>query len=166
MLLYKQPSSPLADDGITLFAFHGQLNVAFNGHEAGTWSRDIVQVQNGRFVFRDCNTKLQSGDVIYFWTFMVWHGLGLHQDDGQFGVDINSNMNAVVSPACAVQQSMHTGGYQAPPALLTILQPRGFEVSIPGMCNYGLRCIYVDSAYSTGVCFQSGRGHNCICVPW
>lgn len=125
-------ASGSADDGITLFAFHGQLNVPFDGHEAGTWSRDVMRVKHGRFTFRDCNTKLQSGDVIYFWTFVVRNGLGLHQDDGIFVVDTNSNRNAVVSPSCGVRQSARGGGFRVPPAELTILHPRGFEVFIPG----------------------------------
>lgn len=36
----------LAVSGITLFAFHGQLNKDFGGNRnAGTWSENIVEVQ-------------------------------------------------------------------------------------------------------------------------
>lgn len=48
-----------AETDATLFAFHGKLNEEFDGREAGSWARDITKVRNGRFTFRDRETKLK-----------------------------------------------------------------------------------------------------------
>lgn len=42
-----------------MFTFHGLLNQQFHGRDAGTWARDIVVVEDGRFTFRDTHAKLQ-----------------------------------------------------------------------------------------------------------
>lgn len=126
---------PSADDGISLFAFHGQLNEDFDGgRESGTWSKDIVKVRDGRYTFRDCNTKLQNGDVIFFWTNVVWHGLSYYQDDGKLVVSRQSEVDdgALVSPSCAPDYLRTSGMFKVPRAEFTILHPSGFQVSIPG----------------------------------
>lgn len=128
--------SSLADDGIELFAFHGQLNVDFDGgREAGTWAKDIVKVRDGRLTFRECETKLRNGDVIYFWTYVVWHGLGYHQNDGRFVISGISNDSSSSSSSVGQASScaaFEVRGYEVPRAELRVLRPRGFEVSIPG----------------------------------
>jgi len=55
-----------AEDGITLFAFHGKLNEEMDGLEAGQWSKDILKTQNGRFYFIDRYTRLK---VFFFVIF-------------------------------------------------------------------------------------------------
>ncbi|ALC42895.1 CG12780, partial [Drosophila busckii] len=70
------------DKGITLFAFHGKLNEEMEGLEAGTWARDIVKVKNGRWTFRDRETRLKQGDVLYYWTYAIYKGLGYREDAG------------------------------------------------------------------------------------
>ncbi|VVC95824.1 beta-1,3-glucan-binding protein-like [Leptidea sinapis] len=74
------------DDGFTLFAFHGKLNEEMEGLEAGQWSRDITKPKNGRWIFRDRNAKLNIGDKIYFWTYVIKDGLGYRQDNGEWTV--------------------------------------------------------------------------------
>jgi len=69
-------------EGISLFAFHGKLNEEFDGLEAGQWSRDIPKAKRGRWTFRDHKTKLNHGDTLYFWTYVVYNGLGYRQDEG------------------------------------------------------------------------------------
>ncbi|XP_017051313.1 gram-negative bacteria-binding protein 3 [Drosophila ficusphila] len=68
--------------GISLFAFHGKLNEEFDGLEAGRWARDIPSAKRGRWTFRDRETKLSPGDTLYFWTYVIYNGLGYRQDDG------------------------------------------------------------------------------------
>ncbi|XP_018800719.1 PREDICTED: gram-negative bacteria-binding protein 3-like [Bactrocera latifrons] len=75
------------EEGITLFAFHGKLNEEMNGLEAGTWARDITKAKNGRWTFRDPNTKLKLGDTLYYWTYVIYNGLGYREDDGVFVVN-------------------------------------------------------------------------------
>ncbi|XP_004518426.1 gram-negative bacteria-binding protein 3 [Ceratitis capitata] len=79
------------EEGITLFAFHGKLNEEMEGLEAGTWSRDIVKVKNGRWTFRDREARLALGDTLYYWTYVIYNGLGYREDDGVFVVSAYSN---------------------------------------------------------------------------
>ncbi|XP_064549006.1 gram-negative bacteria-binding protein 3 [Drosophila montana] len=74
------------EEGITLFAFHGKLNEDFDGLEAGSWARDIPNAKKGRWTFRDRETVLNIGDTLYYWTFVVYNGLGYREDDGAYVV--------------------------------------------------------------------------------
>ncbi|KAH8406019.1 hypothetical protein KR215_003096 [Drosophila sulfurigaster] len=78
------------EEGITLFAFHGKLNEEMEGLEAGTWARDIVKMKNGRWTFRDRNTQLKPGDILYYWTYVIYNGLGYRWDDGAYAVNAYS----------------------------------------------------------------------------
>nr|3IE4_A Chain A, Gram-Negative Binding Protein 3 [Drosophila melanogaster]3IE4_B Chain B, Gram-Negative Binding Protein 3 [Drosophila melanogaster] len=82
------------EEGITLFAFHGKLNEEMEGLEAGTWARDIVKAKNGRWTFRDRITALKPGDTLYYWTYVIYNGLGYREDDGSFVVNGYSGNNA------------------------------------------------------------------------
>ncbi|XP_016989458.1 gram-negative bacteria-binding protein 3 [Drosophila rhopaloa] len=79
--------------GISLFAFHGKLNEEFDGLEAGQWARDIPSAKKGRWTFRDRETKLNPGETLYFWTYVIYNGLGYRQDDGVHVVTSYDNQN-------------------------------------------------------------------------
>ncbi|XP_036339077.1 gram-negative bacteria-binding protein 3 [Rhagoletis pomonella] len=79
------------EEGMTLFAFHGKLNEEMDGLEAGTWARDILKPKDGRWIFRDRNTKLKFGDTLYYWTYVIYNGLGYREDDGVFVVNEYTN---------------------------------------------------------------------------
>ncbi|XP_075160943.1 gram-negative bacteria binding protein 3 [Haematobia irritans] len=70
------------EEGITLFAFHGKLNEEMDGLEAGTWARDIVKPKEGRWRFVDRQAKLKLGDTLYYWTYVIYQGLGYREEDG------------------------------------------------------------------------------------
>ncbi|KAL0822263.1 hypothetical protein ABMA28_004385 [Loxostege sticticalis] len=74
------------DDGFSLFAFHGKLNEEMEGLEAGQWARDVVKPKDGRWWFRDRNVRLNLGDKVYFWTYVIKDGLGYRQDNGEWTV--------------------------------------------------------------------------------
>ncbi|XP_049874241.1 beta-1,3-glucan-binding protein 1-like [Pectinophora gossypiella] len=76
----------IPDDGFSLFAFHGKLNEEMEGLEAGYWSRDITKAKDGRWTFRDRDAKLNIGDKVYFWTYVIRNGLGYRQDNGEWTV--------------------------------------------------------------------------------
>lgn len=57
-----------------------------NGLEAGHWARDITKAKNNSWTFLDKNAKLNIGDKIYFWTYVIKDGLGYRQDDGEWTV--------------------------------------------------------------------------------
>ncbi|KAJ8946465.1 hypothetical protein NQ318_004511 [Aromia moschata] len=72
------------EDGVQLFAFHGNINRPMQDLEAGQFSKDILKTKGNRWVFEDHKTKLASGDVIYFWLFVIKDSLGYRYDDGEF----------------------------------------------------------------------------------
>ncbi|KAL7738101.1 hypothetical protein ACLKA6_006448 [Drosophila palustris] len=74
------------EEGISLFAFHGKLNEDFDGLEAGRWSRDIPSAKRGRWTFRDRETVLKVGDTLYYWTYVIYNGLGYREDDRAYVV--------------------------------------------------------------------------------
>lgn len=128
---------------VTLFAFHGQLNAEFEAHEGGHWSRDVTAAVNGRFRFRDCAAELRSTDVLHFWTFVVYNGLGYHQEAGRFelrseatsatgfGTTAECLDERSVAPVAAASSSSAIE-YRAPAVEVRLLSPRGFEASIAG----------------------------------
>lgn len=74
------------EPGLQLFAFHGSVNQPLSGLAAGTYSRDIIQSENGRWSFVDTTTRLQVGDIINYWTFVQKDLLGFRRDNQRFVV--------------------------------------------------------------------------------
>ncbi|XP_004518427.1 gram-negative bacteria-binding protein 3 [Ceratitis capitata] len=124
------------EEGITLFAFHGKLNEEMEGLEAGTWSRDIVRVKNGRWTFRERNAKLRIGDTLYYWTYVIKDGLGYREDNGVFVVHEYGHANAqptggdIEEPKRKGNGSGNTGG-----SFATSISGGG--VGAPGSSNSG-----------------------------
>ncbi|XP_055912087.1 gram-negative bacteria-binding protein 3 [Eupeodes corollae] len=83
-----------AEEGVTLFAFHGKLNEEMDGLEAGRWARDILKPKNGRYIFKERETSLKLGDTIYYWTYAIYNGLGYREDDGVYVVTAFENDNS------------------------------------------------------------------------
>lgn len=83
------PHSP----GITLFAFHGNINHELGLHEGGTLSRDIVKPQNGTWTYKDDSVKLNVGDIISYWVYVVKDGLGYGEEIHQFVVKGEEDAN-------------------------------------------------------------------------
>lgn len=48
-----------ASRNVKLFAFHGKINEAMNGWEAGDFSIDITRPTEGRFVYENKNAELE-----------------------------------------------------------------------------------------------------------
>lgn len=72
--------------GVEVFAFHGNVNKPMNGLEAGTFSKDVLRAKNGTWIFEDPNARLQIGDQLYYWLFVIKNGLGYRLDNGHFVV--------------------------------------------------------------------------------
>ncbi|XP_037932610.1 beta-1,3-glucan-binding protein 2-like [Teleopsis dalmanni] len=73
--------------GISLFAFHGNLNQRMNGLEAGNWSVDVLSDEIGFWAYWNDDAVVNLGDRIYFWTFVIKDGLGYRQDNAVFYVN-------------------------------------------------------------------------------
>lgn len=78
-----------AQNGDTLFAFHGNLNKRIESGENGKWSVEIVDVENKRFTITDTNTNLKIGDAMYYWTYVINNGFGYIREGGVFKVTEN-----------------------------------------------------------------------------
>jgi len=76
------PDSP----GVKLFAFHGNVNTNLGSLEGGKFSKDVLQPENGFWIFKDTTTQLKVGDVINYWLFVEKDGLGYRQDLQKFVV--------------------------------------------------------------------------------
>lgn len=74
------PDSP----GLRLFAFHGVINRELDGLEAGDMSKDVLKKSNGRWEFVDSTVKLNYGDELNFWLFVINENLGYRLDNQQF----------------------------------------------------------------------------------
>uniref|UniRef100_A0A6P7GA73 Beta-1,3-glucan-binding protein-like n=1 Tax=Diabrotica virgifera virgifera TaxID=50390 RepID=A0A6P7GA73_DIAVI len=90
------------EEGIKLFAFHGKINEDFDGLEAGTFARDILKPRNGSWTFRDRETRLKKGDIIYYWLYVDYNNgrntLGYRKTDQQYEVrEFSNNPNAPVN---------------------------------------------------------------------
>lgn len=77
------------EEGIQLFAFHGNINKPLNDLEAGQISKDILHKVGNKWVFSDNNVKLNNGDVIYYWLYVIKNNLGYRRDDGVYHVQGN-----------------------------------------------------------------------------
>ncbi|XP_037934684.1 gram-negative bacteria-binding protein 3-like [Teleopsis dalmanni] len=125
--------------GISLFAFHGNLNRQMNGLEAGTWSVDITNNENGFWVYRNHDAVVNPGDRIYFWTYVLKDGLGYRQDNGVFYFYLTDLYNYIkglslvfLCLGLATLCSCNNGeDFQAPSASFMRFEPRGFIVWIP-----------------------------------
>lgn len=72
------------EEGITLFAFHGNVNREMDGLEAGDMSKDILKKRKGKWTFFEKKLKLKKGDTVYFWLYVIKDGLGYRLDDASF----------------------------------------------------------------------------------
>lgn len=63
-------------------AFHAQINTPLPGQTAGSlFNKDITSPVSGAFTFRDRNTKLNKGDKLYYWLYVIYKGLGYHLEN-------------------------------------------------------------------------------------
>uniref|UniRef100_A0A1L8E2T1 Putative beta-1 n=1 Tax=Nyssomyia neivai TaxID=330878 RepID=A0A1L8E2T1_9DIPT len=87
------------EEGITLFAFHGQLNFPFTGLQAGQWASDITRPTEGRYRFIERSTKLKPGDVLYFWVHVIFNGLGYNLEGQEYKVEGGTSAPAPTRPS-------------------------------------------------------------------
>jgi len=122
------------EEGITLFAFHGKLNEEMDGLEAGFWARDIVKMKNGRWTFRDRNAMLKPGDILYYWTYVIYNGLGYREDDGVFSVTAYNGSNPTPTPAVLVDPNPSSGGADIDIRMGNCVPPKTVANGIPTRC--------------------------------
>lgn len=72
-------------EGITLFGFHGSP-FPMRSPRVGLWPRDVTKPTNGRWTYTNRDAELNLGDKIYFWTYVVYDGVGYREEDGEWTV--------------------------------------------------------------------------------
>ncbi|XP_057662747.1 uncharacterized protein LOC130897840 isoform X1 [Diorhabda carinulata] len=82
------------EDGVELFAFHGNLNKPLDNLEAGRYSKDILKHSGGKWVFEDRQTELKKGDVIYYWLFVIRNHLGYRSDLQEFHINDDEDITS------------------------------------------------------------------------
>lgn len=89
-----------AEEGMTLMAFHGQINRPFTGLQVGDIARDITVTENNLFLFRDYNTEFKAGDKLYYWLHVIFRGVGYNLENQEylFQGDEAANHNGFVFP--------------------------------------------------------------------
>lgn len=70
-----------AEEGLSLMAFHGQVNEPFSGLETGTLAGDVTRPEDGYFTYRNRNLKLKAGDKLYFWLHVIYKDIGYNLRD-------------------------------------------------------------------------------------
>lgn len=73
-------------DGISIFAFHGNINEELDFLEAGQFSKDISKRTGDYWIFEDRTCRLKVGDRINFWLFVIKDKLGYRYDDGEYTI--------------------------------------------------------------------------------
>lgn len=74
------------EQGIQLFAFHGNINAPLPHLDAGRFSKDVLHRTENSWVFVDRSTELHVGDKINFWLYVQKDGLGYRYDGGEYWV--------------------------------------------------------------------------------
>ncbi|XP_066271103.1 uncharacterized protein [Branchiostoma lanceolatum] len=65
-----------ADSGVTLVAFHYNVDSPLPGVQAGQWNYDVSQQSNGQFVHENTRVSISPGQTLYYWVHVVRGGLG------------------------------------------------------------------------------------------
>ncbi|XP_026734114.1 beta-1,3-glucan-binding protein-like [Trichoplusia ni] len=66
----------LKDDGYSFFGFRGNINEEFHEVKEGQIKADIVSKQGGYWVYKNRSKKLEVGDTIFYWIYVIKDGKG------------------------------------------------------------------------------------------
>lgn len=86
------------EEGIEIFAFHGNVNSEMKYPSAGEMSVDILAPKNGRWIYENPRIKLKPGDVINYWLYVQKRGKGYPKEDLTWKVDGLVNKNTGTLP--------------------------------------------------------------------
>lgn len=80
------------EEGIELFAFHGNINKRLDMIDAGDLSKDVVAKTADRWVFEDKRAALHEGDTLHFWLFVIKNHLGYKLDNQTYTIRSKSDI--------------------------------------------------------------------------
>uniref|UniRef100_A0A1B6LTI8 Uncharacterized protein n=1 Tax=Graphocephala atropunctata TaxID=36148 RepID=A0A1B6LTI8_9HEMI len=87
-------------EGISLVAFHVNINEEFETLAHGHYGQDVIKKRDGFWTYNIPLVKVKQGDVIYYWIYAIIEGLGYHGLDRSYHV---------------TQESPHGGTNPLPP---------------------------------------------------
>lgn len=75
------------DDGIELFAFHGNVTSgSFPDVQTGQVSQEVRKKTGDSWIVEDEDVVVKPGDRIRYWLFVIRQGLGYRKENGMFVV--------------------------------------------------------------------------------
>lgn len=80
---------PTDTEGVSLVAFHININEEFDGLDAGKIAVDVRKQRNDCWTYEDRTTVLKKGDIIYYWVHFIYNGLGYNLVDQEHQVTGN-----------------------------------------------------------------------------
>ncbi|CAH0693960.1 unnamed protein product [Spodoptera exigua] len=114
----------LKDDGYSFVGFRININVDFeDGLNDGQINKDNTQPRNGYWVYMNRKEKLNVGDTIYYWLYVIKNGMGHFVNDLAYEVTHFANENQTppalnsrnpssldpVDPSCTVSKTLVQG---------------------------------------------------------
>lgn len=64
------------DQGVSLVAFHININEDFYALEHGQWAQDIMKKRDRRWSYYIPEFKVKQGNTIYYWVYLIVDHLG------------------------------------------------------------------------------------------
>ncbi|XP_026734113.1 beta-1,3-glucan-binding protein-like [Trichoplusia ni] len=89
----------LKDDGYSFFGFRGNINEEFHEVNEGQMKADIVSKQGGYWVYKNRSKKLEVGDTIFYWIYVIKGGKGSMSPFLEYTVSASENEIGVGSPS-------------------------------------------------------------------
>jgi hypothetical protein len=72
--------------GTTLFSFHANINTPIDNMSPGQVSYEVHQKNGDHWVVNDANVKLQIGDKLYYWIYVMRDNLGYRHDQRAYEI--------------------------------------------------------------------------------
>ncbi|XP_071483403.1 beta-1,3-glucan-binding protein-like [Diadema antillarum] len=64
------------EDGVSLVAYHYNINRPLNGVAAGDYNYDVTEPTGNYWVHEKTDINPQIGDTVYYWVYVVYNGVG------------------------------------------------------------------------------------------
>ncbi|XP_030836379.1 beta 1,3-glucanase isoform X1 [Strongylocentrotus purpuratus] len=87
------------ESGTTLVAFHYNINTPLSGVGAGQYNYDVTTTTDGYFVHENRDVDVENGDVVYYWVYTVYTGLGYQLTDQSWTASETTEAPATNPPA-------------------------------------------------------------------
>ncbi|XP_033115164.1 beta-1,3-glucan-binding protein-like isoform X2 [Anneissia japonica] len=104
--------------GISLFAVHYSINKALPGVAAGDWNYDVTSPKNGYWVHENTLVTVNDGDVVNYWLYVLYNGLGYQELDLSWTASESKPTNAPPKVPTTIPGDGGDAGTDAPGTLI------------------------------------------------